>query len=74
MIEHVRSVVTDGTGKYRIVDLRPGPYSVTFTLPGFATREARGDRADGQLRREHRPRESVFLSAIPELIRRLQAS
>jgi len=35
LIERVRSVVTDGGGQYRIVDLRPGTYSVTFTLPGF---------------------------------------
>jgi hypothetical protein len=37
LIEKVRSVVTDDTGQYRIVDLRPGIYSVTFTLPGFST-------------------------------------
>src|ERR671930_1516552 len=37
LIEKVRSVVTDGNGQYRIVDLRPGTYSVKFTLPGFAT-------------------------------------
>jgi hypothetical protein len=37
LIEKVRSVVTDGTGQYRVVDLRPGTYSVTFTLPGFNT-------------------------------------
>ena len=37
LIEKVRSVVTDGSGAYRIVDLRPGPYTVTFTLPGFNT-------------------------------------
>ena len=37
LIEKVRSVVTDGTGQYRIENLRPGAYTVTFTLPGFAT-------------------------------------
>jgi Carboxypeptidase regulatory-like domain len=37
LIEKVRSVVTDGTGQFKIVDLRPGTYSVTFTLPGFNT-------------------------------------
>jgi hypothetical protein len=37
LIEKVRSVVTDGNGQYRVVDLRPGTYSVTFTLPGFST-------------------------------------
>jgi Carboxypeptidase regulatory-like domain len=37
LIEKVRSVTTDGTGQYRIVDLRPGDYTVTFTLAGFST-------------------------------------
>src|SRR5688572_2240005 len=37
LIEKVRSVTTDGSGQYRIVDLRPGTYSVTFSLPGFNT-------------------------------------
>ena len=37
LIEKVRSVVTDGQGQYKIVDLRPGVYSITFTLPGFNT-------------------------------------
>jgi hypothetical protein len=37
LIERVRNVVTDGEGVYKIVDLRPGTYSVTFTLPGFNT-------------------------------------
>ena len=32
LIEKTREVVTDGSGQYRIVDLRPGEYSVTFTL------------------------------------------
>jgi hypothetical protein len=37
LIEKVRSTVTDENGLYRIVDLRPGTYTVTATLPGFAT-------------------------------------
>src|SRR6185369_11261434 len=37
LIERVRSVSTDGSGQYQIVNLRPGLYSVTFTLPGFST-------------------------------------
>src|SRR5262245_23038422 len=37
LIEKSRSVVTDGSGQYRIVDLKPGTYTVTFTLSGFAT-------------------------------------
>src|ERR1700684_874889 len=35
LIEGTRTVVTDGAGLYKIVDLRPGTYSVTFTLTGF---------------------------------------
>jgi Carboxypeptidase regulatory-like domain len=42
LIEKTRSVVTDGTGQYRIVDLRPGTYTVTFTLEGFATVQRAG--------------------------------
>ena len=37
LIEKVRTVVTDGTGQYRIVDLQPGTYTLTFTLSGFST-------------------------------------
>lgn len=37
LIEQVRSAVTDAQGQYRISDLRPGTYSVTFTLPGFSS-------------------------------------
>src|SRR5262245_58004951 len=37
LIEKVRSVTTDGTGQYKIVDLRPGLYTVTVTLTGFST-------------------------------------
>jgi hypothetical protein len=37
LIEKVRTVVTDGRGQYRVVDLNPGTYSLTATLPGFAT-------------------------------------
>ena len=37
LIEQVRTITTDAQGLYRIADLRPGPYTVTFTLPGFTT-------------------------------------
>lgn len=37
LIEKVRTVVSDGEGRYNIVDLRPGTYVVTFTLAGFTT-------------------------------------
>src|SRR5688572_29239386 len=37
LIEKVRVVTTDEQGNYKIIDLRPGTYGVTFTLPGFST-------------------------------------
>jgi hypothetical protein len=37
LIEKTRAVVTDEQGNYKIVDLRPGTYALTFTLAGFAT-------------------------------------
>ena len=37
LIEKVRSVTTDGQGVYSVAELRPGAYTVTFTLPGFRT-------------------------------------
>src|SRR5262245_37049790 len=37
LIERSRTVVTDASGQYLIADLRPGVYSVTFTLGGFST-------------------------------------
>ncbi|HET9702392.1 MAG TPA: TonB-dependent receptor [Vicinamibacterales bacterium] len=37
LIEKVKSAVTDENGQYRIVDLRPGTYTITFSLPGFNT-------------------------------------
>jgi hypothetical protein len=42
LLEKVRSVVTDGTGLYQIVNLVPGSYAVTFTLPGFNTVKREG--------------------------------
>src|SRR5438477_11009895 len=35
LIEKVRTVITDGEGRYNIVDLRPGSYTVTFSITGF---------------------------------------
>jgi hypothetical protein len=37
LIEKVRSVTSDAQGRYTIIDLRPGTYTVTFTLTGFNT-------------------------------------
>ncbi len=39
LIEKVRTAVSDGTGQYRLENLVPGTYSVTYTLPGFVTLE-----------------------------------
>jgi hypothetical protein len=36
LIEKVRSAATDASGRYQLVDLRPGEYTVTFTLSGFS--------------------------------------
>jgi hypothetical protein len=47
LIERSRTVVTDGSGQYRIVDLEPGIYSMTFTLPGFTTIKREGIELTG---------------------------
>jgi hypothetical protein len=47
LIEKVRTAVTDGTGQYRIVDLRAGTYGVTFTLTGFSTVKREGIELTG---------------------------
>jgi len=53
LIEKSREVITDGQGAYKIVDLRPGTYVVTFTLTGFQT-----------LKRENVELPSEFTSTI----------
>jgi hypothetical protein len=35
LIERIRVVVSDSAGQYKIVDLLPGTYQVSFTLAGF---------------------------------------
>ena len=47
LIEKVRTAVTDGTGQYRVVDLRPGTYKVKFSLAGFKTVERNGVELTG---------------------------
>ena len=47
LIEKVRSALTDGSGQYRIVDLRAGTYSVAFTLSGFNTVKREGVELTG---------------------------
>jgi hypothetical protein len=47
LIEKVRSAVTDEQGLYSIVDLRPGVYTVTFTLAGFSSVKREGIELTG---------------------------
>jgi hypothetical protein len=47
LIEKTRSVITDANGQYRIVDLRPGTYSVTMSLQGFTTLKREGIELSG---------------------------
>ena len=47
LIERVRSGVTDGSGRYAIIDLRPGTYTVTFSLPGFKSYKRDGIVLEG---------------------------
>ena len=42
LIEKIRTVATDENGGYRLVDLRPGVYTLTFTLGGFSTVKREG--------------------------------
>ena len=42
LIEKVRTAVSDGTGQYRIENLTPGTYKITYSLPGFTTVERDG--------------------------------
>ena len=50
LIEKTRSVVTDGTGQYRIENLRPGTYALTFSLSGFNTSKREGIELTGPSR------------------------
>src|SRR5207253_3434951 len=47
LIEKVRSAATDAGGQYRIVDLRAGTYTLTFTLTGFSTVRRDGVELEG---------------------------
>ena len=42
LIEKVRTAITDGSGQYKIIQLPPGVYTVTFTLPGFSVVKREG--------------------------------
>ena len=47
LIEQARTALTDNAGRYAVVDLRPGTYAVTFTLPGFRTIRREGIVLEG---------------------------
>jgi len=47
LIEKVRTAVTDGTGQYRITELLPGSYTLTFTLTGFTAVKREGVELTG---------------------------
>src|SRR3954454_1490860 len=42
LIEKTRTVASDGTGQYRITDLPPGTYVLSFSLSGFTTVKREG--------------------------------
>jgi Carboxypeptidase regulatory-like domain len=48
LIEKVRTATTDDSGQYRIIELRPGIYTLTFTLPGFTTVKREGLELPGE--------------------------
>src|SRR5215510_8803191 len=48
LIEKTRSVISSGTGQFAIEDLRPGTYTVTFSLPGFTTVKREGIELTGK--------------------------
>ncbi len=52
LIEKVRTSVTDESGRYRIVDLRPGTYTVNFTSDRLPVGPARRRRAPRLLHRD----------------------
>ncbi len=47
LIEKVRSAASDGAGQYRIVNLSPGIYTVTFALAGFTSVKREGIELTG---------------------------
>ncbi len=47
LIEKSRTVISDGTGQYRMTDLPPGDYVLTFSLPGFTTVKREGLNVSG---------------------------
>src|SRR5262245_9923884 len=48
LIERVRTVTSDSQGQYKILDLRPGTYTVTFKVTGFSTVKREGIELSSQ--------------------------
>src|SRR6202040_1760267 len=42
LIEKTRTAISDGTGQYKITELPPGTYALTFTLAGFSAVKREG--------------------------------
>ena len=53
LMEKVRTVVTDGSGQYRIEGLRPGVYTITFTREGFRPYVRDGSRDHERVHGRH---------------------
>src|SRR4051812_19589453 len=66
LIEKVRSTVTDATGRYQIIELRPGIYSVTFTLAGFSAVRREGIELAGSF--DARVNVEMRVGAVTETI------
>src|SRR5262249_36912443 len=47
LLEKTRTAVTDGAGQYKVINLLPGVYTVTFTLSGFAPLKREGIELTG---------------------------
>jgi hypothetical protein len=47
LIEKVRTTTTDTTGQYRVTELPPGTYKMTFSLAGFSTVNREGVEVSG---------------------------
>src|SRR4029450_2588713 len=52
LIEKVRTAVTDNSGRYQLLDLRPGAYVITFTLQGFNSVKREGVTLSGSANAE----------------------
>src|SRR3954470_5658599 len=66
LIEKTRSVVTDTAGQYKIVDLSPGTYNVSFTLPGFKTVRRAGIVLEGSFTAQVSP--ELQVGAVEEAV------